>query len=208
LIDHAADLRAPTPTAAAELAVPVRAELFAQLDDLGRRGAHCLSHRADRARERLEMTVCRWPQPEAIFAPLAQRTDELGERLPRALGARAGHARADLNAVAPRLRPEILLDRITRAGETLASMWRLAELAHPERPLQRGFARVTNKAGKTVSSAADALADRLLTLHFADGQVDAVAGDPNISKAPAPVERPRRRSYVAPQPGLFDEPKE
>ncbi|MBA3510500.1 exodeoxyribonuclease VII large subunit, partial [Sphingomonas sp.] len=87
LIDHAADLRAPTPTAAAELAVPVRAELFAQLADLGGRAAHCLGSRADRARERLDLTVCRWPRPETLFAPAAQRSDELGERLPRALAA-------------------------------------------------------------------------------------------------------------------------
>jgi len=208
LIDHAADLRAPTPTAAAELAVPVRAELFALLAELGRRAAQCLSARADRARERLELTVCRWPQPEALFLPAVQRTDELGERLPRALAARAGHARADLNAVAPRLRYEMLVDRIARAGDQLASLWRLAELAHPERPLKRGFARVTSRAGKTLSRAADALAERLLTLHFADGEVAAVAGENAPASASKRVERSRARSYLPPQPGLFDEPKE
>jgi exodeoxyribonuclease VII large subunit len=208
LIDHAADLRAPTPTAAAELAVPVRAELFAQLADLGRRGAHCLSARADRARERLELTACRWPRPEALFQPAAQRTDELGERLPRALAARAGHARADLNAVAPRLRVELVKDRILRAGEQLAALWRLAELAHPERPLKRGFARVTSRAGKTLSRAADAIAERLLILHFGDGKIDAVAGAEAPAGAPKRVERGPARPYLPPQPGLFDEPEE
>jgi exodeoxyribonuclease VII large subunit len=211
LVDHAADLRAPTPTAAAELAVPVRAELFALLAELGRRGAQCLGARADRARERLELTLCRWPRPEALFLPAVQRTDELGERLPRALAARAGHARADLNAVAPRLRAELVRDRIVRAGEQLASLWRLAELAHPDRPLKRGFARVTSRAGKTLTRAADALAERLLTLHFGDGAVDAVAGD-RAAASPRPaqkrVERSPPRSYVPPQRGLFDEPED
>ncbi|MEO8547461.1 MAG: exodeoxyribonuclease VII large subunit [Sphingomicrobium sp.] len=205
LIDHAADLRAPTPTAAAELAVPVRAELFAMLADLARRAAQCLSARADRARERLELAACRWPQPEALFLPATQRTDELGERLPRALAARAGHARADLNAIAPRLRYEMLLDRVARAGEQLASLWKMAELVHPDRPLSKGFARVTSRAGKTLSRAADAIAERLLTLHFADGQVEAVAGESAPKNAPKRVERGRSRSYLPPQPGLFDD---
>ena len=208
LIDHAADLRAPTPTAAAELAVPVRAELFALLADLGRRSAHCLGARADRARERLDLTVCRWPKPDALFLPAAQRTDELGERLPRALAARAGHARADWNAVAPRLRYEILLDRIVSAGERLASLWKMAELVHPDRPLSKGFARVTSRAGKTLTRAADAVAERLLTLHFGDGRVDAVVGEQAPGSAPRRVERGRQHAYLPPQPGLFDEPKE
>ena len=200
LIDHAADRRAPTPTAAAEIAVPVRSELIALLDELGGRSRHCLSRMAERSRERLELTACRWPKPESLFAPASQRLDEIGDRLPRALASRAGHARAELNVAAPRLRPEILVERVERASEKLASLWRLAELAHPERPLERGFARVTDRSGHTLTTASGATAARLLTLRFADGEVAAATGG-----AATPVERPRRSPYVAPQPGLFDE---
>jgi exodeoxyribonuclease VII large subunit len=200
LIDHASDKRAPTPTAAAEIAVPVRAELFAFVEELGRRSGNCLSRMADRARERLELTVCRWPQPEALFAPAAQRLDEIGDRLPRALASRAGDARANLNAVAPRLRPEILFDRVSRASERLASLWKMAELVNPDRPLSRGFVRVTDRAGKTLGRASDAIGAKLLTLRFGDGEVQA-----STEPGPAPVERKRRTSYVAGQPGLFDD---
>src|SRR5690242_5740177 len=101
LIDHAADRRAPTPTAAAEIAVPVRSELLGQLGELAHRAQHCLSARAERCRERFDLTVCRWPEPQALFAPAAQRIDDISDRLPRALASRAGNARADLNGVAP-----------------------------------------------------------------------------------------------------------
>ncbi|HUG45041.1 MAG TPA: exodeoxyribonuclease VII large subunit [Sphingomicrobium sp.] len=199
LIDHAADRRAPTPTAAAEIAVPVLAELLGSLVDLAQRSRHCLSRMAKRARERLELTACRWPAPEALFAPAAQRLDEIGDRLPRALASRAGDARANLNAVAPRLRPEILLDRVKRGQDKLVSLWRLADMAHPDRPLSRGFVRVTDRAGKTLAKAGDARSAKLLSLHFGDGKVDA------STVQPAPVERQRRAPYVGSQPGFFDE---
>src|SRR4029079_7486253 len=54
LIDHAADRRAPTPTAAAEFAVPVRSELLAQIDELPHRARQCLASRAERSRERYD----------------------------------------------------------------------------------------------------------------------------------------------------------
>ena len=210
LIDHAADLRAPTPTAAAELAVPVMAELLAQLGGLGHRAQACLTRHAQRSRERYELTACRWPRPESLFAPASQRADELGERLPRALSARSARAQGDLNAIAPRLRHRLIEDRIARAGDKVASLWRLAELAHPERPLRRGFVRVTSRDGRTLTRSADALAARHLRLHFADGSVDAHAGERDASAAAPPprLERKVRGPYVPPQPGLFDEGQE
>jgi exodeoxyribonuclease VII large subunit len=201
LIDHAADRRAPTPTAAAEIAVPVRAELAAQLSELGHRAQHCLARRAERCRERFDLTFCRWPEPQGIFAPMAQRLDELTERLPRSLGARAGNARADLNLVAGRLRRDLLDQRIARLSDRLGAAWKMAGLVHPERPLGRGFVRVTSRDGRTLTRAADARAERSLTLHFGDGNVDASVDGP--SDRP-PVERRPRRSYIPTQRGLFD----
>ena len=205
LIDFASDMRAPTPTAAAEIAVPVRAELLAQVEDLGRRAGSCLSAHARRARERLELSISRWPDPQALFAPVGQRFDDLVARMPRALASRAAHARADYSAVAPRLRSDLLVQRIQRSEERLASLWRLAELAHPDRPLKRGFARITDRAGKTLTHAAEAEAAKALRIHFGDGVVDAATGKP---EAPTRVERAPRRSYVPPQRGLFDEAEE
>jgi exodeoxyribonuclease VII large subunit len=185
LIDHAADLRAPTPTAAAEMAVPVRAELFAQLTELAHRAQHCLARRAERCGERF---------------------GEVAGRLPRSLSARAGAARGDLNLVAGRLRRELLDQRLERLSEKLAALWSMAELAHPDRPLSRGFARVTNRNGQTLIRARDAREARLLTLHFGDGTVDASVDDG--AKAGPAVERKRSKPYIAPQPGLFDAPEE
>jgi exodeoxyribonuclease VII large subunit len=206
LIDHASDRRAPTPTAAAEMAVPVRSELVAELGELTHRARHCLARRIERARERFDLTVCRWPEPQAIFQPVAQRLDEIAERLPRSLAARAGSARADMNLIAGRLRRDLVDHRIARLGERLSAAWKMAVLSHPERPLQRGFARVTDRDGKTLMSAAAATAARELRLRFGDGEIDASLGP--AGPPPLAVERRPRRSYVAPQPGLFDAPEE
>jgi exodeoxyribonuclease VII large subunit len=199
LIDFASDLRAPTPTAAAEIAVPVRAELFAQLGELQHRAQQCLSRRVERGRERFDLTICRWPEPQAIFAPMAQRLDEIGERLPRSLSARAGTSRAELNLVAGRLRRDVVDQRIARLTDQLGSLWRLAELAHPDKPLSRGFARVTSRDGETLTHARAAREAQRLTLHFADGPVDT-----SVDGIRTPVEQKRRKPYIPPQPGLFD----
>jgi exodeoxyribonuclease VII large subunit len=73
--------------------------------------------------------------------------------------------------------------------------------------LSRGFVRVTDRDGKTLTKAEEARAARLLTLHFADGAVEAATGEPTAGARR--VERPPERSYVAPpQRSLFDSPEE
>jgi exodeoxyribonuclease VII large subunit len=205
LIDHAADRRAPTPTAAAEIAVPVRSELKGQLDQLAHRAEHCLSRRLHHCRDRFDLTACRWPDPQAIFAPIAQQLDDVRERLPRSLAARAGSARADLNLIAGRLRHDLLDQRIARLSERLSAAWKMAELAHPERPLKRGYARITTRDGRTLISARDARDAGLLTLRFGDGSVNASV-DEGVAKRT--VERKPRSSYMSKQPGLFDPAEE
>jgi exodeoxyribonuclease VII large subunit len=81
----------------------------------------------------------------------------------------------------------------------------MAQLVHPDRPLERGFVRVTSRDGRTLRGAAAARAEKLLSLHFSDGVVEAEVQD---AARASRVERPQRRPYLPPQPGLFDAPEE
>ena len=110
-----------------------------------------------------------------------------------------------MNLVAGRLRRELIDQRINRLSEQLAAAWKMAELAHPERPLTKGYVRVTRRDGATLTSAAQARAERSVTLRFGDGAVDAAI---EHGGQRAPVERKARTNYMPPQPGLFDEAKE
>jgi len=190
LCDFAADVRAPTPTAAAEIAVPVRGDLLGQLREIGFRIERCARRSAERSREQLDACMRHWPEKEELLAPQRQRLDELAERLPRALRTELSHARAALGQTAGALRPGLLVAAHRRGTERLEALWRVAQLAH--RPLERGYARVEDRAGKTLISAAAAREAGSLRLVFADGQVDAEAGAPAL-------ERPRRAPYRGPK---------
>src|SRR5215470_1316308 len=81
LIDFAADRRAPTPTAAAEMAVPVRADLVAQTLDFGKRSIACLNRLTEEARLRLDGLARGLPRPAQLIAERIQTLDGCVERL-------------------------------------------------------------------------------------------------------------------------------
>jgi exodeoxyribonuclease VII large subunit len=178
LADFAADLRAPTPTAAAELAVPVREELRAQLGELGLRQRRAATRPLQLGRERLTVRAERLPAPQELVAPHTQRLDDLAERLRRGLGERTHVARAELQKVAGRLSLPLLSARLARARDRLDALARLALSLDPDRVLLRGYVRVTGGDGRTLVSRVAAAGEATLLLHFRDGELAAVpAGD-------------------------------
>lgn len=171
LCDYAADLRAPTPTAAAERAVPVRAELLAGLQSLGARALRSVQRLSERAGERLAATARRLPTADSLLGGQRQYVDDLGDRARRGLGRRLADARGDLAYSAAALKPSLLEQRLIRAQDRLAATSRLMASLHPHTPLKRGYVLVSDQAGKIVMSSAAARKEKMLSLSFIDGQL-------------------------------------
>jgi len=115
LIDFASDRRAPTPTAAAEMAVPVRGELMSTLAALGARKLACWQRGIEQRRK--ELFLLTRALPKDILAAPRQQLDALAERLPRALRANAQLHHTQYSRVAGRLAPQLLRNNVERRRE-------------------------------------------------------------------------------------------
>ncbi|MBJ7527032.1 MAG: exodeoxyribonuclease VII large subunit, partial [Sphingomonadaceae bacterium] len=186
LCDFAADLRAPTPTAAAEIAVPVRSDLLQRVGQLGLRIANILRKRVDLAAERLEAQRRLMPRLSDLAAPHQLRTDDLAERLRQSLRSRVGKAEITYSGPAMMLHPRLLTRRVEQGQQRLDALTRLAGSLHPEAPLKRGFARVTDADGKTIMSRAAAVKAGDVTLRFVDGEVGSVVHGSAPPRSPSP----------------------
>jgi len=203
LIDHASDRRAPTPTAAAEIAVPVRLDLVAELGGKTARLSRGLARVLDERRLRLAGLARGLPDPLDLIGAATQRLDDRAERLrlailgrlaatraqlaaarlrPAALAADLDRARARLDDVAPRLAAAAnrAIAEERRVVDGLAG--RLASLTDThERRLNEGY--VVVRRGDAVIADAANVTPGPLELEFHDGKVDVFAGA---------VARPRR----------------
>jgi exodeoxyribonuclease VII large subunit len=119
LIDFAADKRCPTPTAAAECAVPVRSDLLTPIDSLARRQSSSWARARDNRRTELRAAARALPSADKLLAEPRQTLDALSDRLPRALKANAEIHHKQYLRCAARLSPPLLRSRIGRSRERL-----------------------------------------------------------------------------------------
>ena len=166
LIDFAADVRAPTPTAAAEMAVPVLADLLAQTSGLAARHRAGLRRFMDRQRSELRGLVRALPSHEDVVAVPRQRIDRAGEKLSASLRARLQKDQLRLGRAAQSLArhsPQAELARrqgaMRAAGENLSRAGRQIAVPHRQRigDLQARLARAfANRIALEKQSAANA----------------------------------------------------
>lgn len=207
LIDFAADRRAPTPTAAAEMAVPVRAEILAQVLDKGARLTRAEARLLGELETRLTGLGRALPRPRDVLALARQRFDGAAERHAHALRHHLQAAQSRLDTAGARLRPHTLRRdlaqqtqrlgefdarrgaamerRLERSRLALEAAGKLLVSVSHESALERGFVLVHGADGRLVRRKGEAQAGETVRLTFRNGDVAATVegGTPRPRRA-------------------------
>ena len=194
LIDFVSDMRAPTPTAAAEMVVPVRQELWLTCKQLDTRLHAAILRLLTQRQESVEGLTRGLPKPTQLLQVASQRLDDWGERLQACLPTMIARKEQELLLLTARLRPQSLINEIRNLqqklddfqqrlassfdrvlslkAERLKSLAAMLESVNYQRVLERGFALVKDTSGKLVTSVDQAKQAGDLAITFKDGVFD------------------------------------
>ena len=171
LIDYVADLRAPTPTGAAEFAVPVKAELEANLLMLESRRINALTRYMSVLKQQIEGLSRGIPNLSQILSEYRQRFDERIERMKNALYNFMNTKRKDMEGVG--LKPYYIQNVIEKRRTALVHFRERLSAVSIEQVLKRGFVWVTDRHFRTIYDATKAKRAGELNVRFVDGIVKA-----------------------------------
>jgi exodeoxyribonuclease VII large subunit len=170
IADFCADVRAPTPTAAAELAARPRQDWLDELDAVREQLHRCVQRRLDFAQQRLDQSSARLGRPLARLAAQEVRLGRAAHRLHYALHARLERERGRFLPAQQELASalHLRLDKSMRVLERAATR---LELLDPALVLKRGYALLRDEQGAAVTSVARTHPGQPLTATLADGEV-------------------------------------
>lgn len=228
LIDFASDLRAPTPTAAAEMAVPVRADLLTEVENKALRLANAVGRLTAERETRLADLARGLPRLERLVEEAQQRLDDWSERLANGLKVGVERQRRRLTETMARFpdprrfvknERELFLTTaralhvayasiVKDAAGRFARVGDLLESYSYQRVLERGFALVHDAAGKAVTSAAAVARGMALSVQFSDGTVAATADGPANGPGGDGPERKSAKPEPKPKPSHGKDPKQ
>lgn len=162
LIDFAADVRAPTPTGAAEMVVPTKLSLIQELDNLWHRLSSNFTTRLTNARARIESIAVK--SPKQLVMEQQQRLDDIARTMNIIINGKITAARGRMDAVATF--PNILQAKMTALGQSVAHLGQMLNSLSYKNVLARGYAIVRDADDKIISRADGTVP---ASIEFADG---------------------------------------
>lgn len=164
LIDFAADVRAPTPTGAAEMVVPTKLSLIQELDNLWHRLSNNFTTRLTNARARVESIVVK--SPKQVVMEQQQRLDDITRTLNIIINGKIATARQHMDALSTF--PNIMQNKMSTLGQSIAHLGQMLNSLSYKNVLSRGYAIVRDGENNIISRADGA---RPASIEFADGVV-------------------------------------
>lgn len=162
LIDFAADVRAPTPTGAAEMVVPTKLSLIQELDNLWHRLSNNFTTRLTNARARVESIVVK--SPKQVVMEQQQRLDDITRTLNIIINGKIATARQRMDALSAF--PNIMQNKMSTLGQSIAHLGQMLNSLSYKNVLSRGYAIVRDGENNIISRADGA---RPASIEFADG---------------------------------------